>query len=92
MDYKSKKPLLIIVHRYLPYKGVNGMRWINISQSLAEKGYKVTLIAVKRSNPMMLYLSQSNGIKVEFAKSNIFYKIIERQTSNYLGNCFKCFL
>lgn len=69
--------LCVIAHRYIPYSGVNGVRWINLSRELADLGWDVTVFTVKRPASAVLDPTQSGRVTVEYVESDFFYRLVE---------------
>jgi glycosyltransferase involved in cell wall biosynthesis len=83
------RSILIVAHRYLPYKGVNGVRWINLSRILAKKGYDITVVTVSRKGLDQTDLSQGVGIKTIVTKSDPYYRLVEYQPANIFQKLLK---
>ena len=89
MNKKDKLKICIIAHRYIPFSGVNGMRWINLSRELALLGYDVSIITVRRAGVERHDLTQGGLVKVFLTDSNFFSKVVEFQPNNFVEKLIK---
>lgn len=84
-----KKSICIVAHRYIPFEGVNAIRWINLSKELAKCGFDVTVITVRRSSKKKLDRPQHYQLKISYSYSDPFYRLIEWFPSNYFLKIIK---
>lgn len=69
--------VLIIAHRYIPYTGVNGIRWINLAKELALLGYDVSVITVSRKGISHYDLTQNVNINAIISNPFPIHRILE---------------
>lgn len=64
--------VVLIAHRFPPYVGVGGNRWLNLSKGIAKKGFNLTVLTVDRG-PLP---KEFSTLDVRFISNTGFYKFL----------------